>query len=204
MLCWNAPISRSSKPTHEAILAFLVWNNFSDCTIWVEACPPIPCPHKSEPLSPLGRANPAKWVFNGSVSPYQSVSYLHTKARISYCVCQGKEAQDWGGWGRSPTHCWISWTGGCGLVLRLRGVLGESFAYTVTKSTVHHWKCLGCNNHISTHFPLWIYLLTVSYPHFCIRLEAFFVLSWMQIHYSAEAVPEAVHHMIRSTHLAGG
>lgn len=80
LLCWktwNVSISSSSRPTHGALLAFLVLKIFSDSTIWVEAIPPIPCPRKSEPLSPLGRANPAKWVFNGSRSPYQSVSDLH-------------------------------------------------------------------------------------------------------------------------------
>lgn len=60
------------------------------------SCPPIPCPCTSEPLSPLGRANPAKWVLMTGWAP-TSLFPTYTKARISYCVCQGKSTGLGGG-----------------------------------------------------------------------------------------------------------
>lgn len=49
---WNAPISRLGRPTHEDLLAFLVLNNFSDCTIWVKCVLLAPAPANQSLLVP--------------------------------------------------------------------------------------------------------------------------------------------------------
>ncbi len=61
-----------------------------------------------------------------------SLSLTYTKARISYCVCQGKEAEG----GEALLISGLAGLRGSGLVLRLRGVLGESFGTLLPSQSV--------------------------------------------------------------------
>lgn len=75
-------------------------------------------------------------------------------------MCVRGKKHRFGEGGEAPLISGLVGLRGSGRVLRLRGVLGESFGTSqsmiskISKSTVHHCKCLDHDKHISARFPL--------------------------------------------------